>query len=60
LHSALQALSARAPDVPRIASQVHLVENIGVYDFELGAAEMAQIRDLNRDQFALFDADVLA
>ena len=46
--------------MPRIASQVHLVENIGVYDFELGAAEMAQIRDLNRDQFALFDADVLA
>ena len=46
--------------LPQASSKAHLEENIGVYDFELSAGEMAAITGLNRNQFALFDADVLA
>ena len=46
--------------IPKASSKVHLAENAACFDFELSAAEMAAIKQLNRDQFALFDADVLA
>jgi len=46
--------------IPKASSKAHVVENFGVYDFSLSADEMRSLDGLNRDQFALFDADVLA
>lgn len=46
--------------IPKASSKVHLAENIDCYGFELSSNEMATIDRLNRDKFALFDADVLA
>ena len=46
--------------IPKASSLAHLQENIDVFDFELTAKEMKTISALNRDQFALFDADALA
>ncbi len=46
--------------MPKASSKVHVEENIDVFDFELSAAEVQSISALNRDAFALFDADVLA
>ena len=46
--------------IPKSSSKAHVVENFGVFDFALSAAEMGALDALNRDQFALFDADALA
>lgn len=46
--------------IPKGSSKAHLVENYNVFDFELSAREMDTVASLNRDQFALFDADALA
>lgn len=46
--------------IPKASAQKRIAENQDVFGFELGAREMAAIDALNRDQFALFDADELA
>ena len=46
--------------IPKGSSKAHIRENIGVFDFALSEAEMRTIAGLERGQFALFDADVLA
>lgn len=46
--------------IPKASSKAHLAENYDCFGFELSAADMATLDGLNRDQFALFDADVLA
>ena len=46
--------------VPKASSLDHIRENFDVFDFALSPSEMATISGLNRDKFALFDADVLA
>jgi 2,5-diketo-D-gluconate reductase A len=46
--------------IPKASSLVHLAENVDCFGFELSDDHMRRINALNRDQFALFDADVLA
>eukprot|EP00588_Corethron_pennatum_P005864 CAMPEP_0194285428 /NCGR_PEP_ID=MMETSP0169-20130528/30149_1 /TAXON_ID=218684 /ORGANISM="Corethron pennatum, Strain L29A3" /LENGTH=359 /DNA_ID=CAMNT_0039031543 /DNA_START=72 /DNA_END=1151 /DNA_ORIENTATION=+ len=46
--------------IPKASSKKRIEENQNVYDFSLTAIEMEAIAALNRDQFALFDADELA
>ena len=46
--------------IPKASSKAHIRENYDLYDFALSTDEMRKIDGLNRDQFALFDADVLA
>ena len=47
--------------IPKASSKAHLRENIQIYDdFELSSTEMSAMNHLNRNQFALFDADALA
>ena len=54
------ALQRGLTPIPKGSSKAHIVENVGVFDFALTSDEMTTIRGLNRDQFALFDADVIA
>jgi len=46
--------------IPKASSKKRIEENHNVYDFSLTAIEMEAIAALNRDQFAIFDADELA
>ena len=46
--------------IPKASSKVHLAENFDSLGFDLSGSELARIDALNRNQFALFDADVLA
>ena len=46
--------------IPKASSKAHIVENFAALEFALSDAQMADIGRLNRDQFALFDADAIA
>jgi len=46
--------------IPKATSKAHVNENFGVFDFALNKEEIAAISALNRNKFALFDADALA
>ena len=53
-------MSITMTPIPKASSLVHLAENVDCFGFELSDDHMRRINALNRDQFALFDADVLA